>query len=234
MARLARIVAPGYPHHVTQRGNRRQQTFFRDEDYAEYSRLLAASCARCETRVWAYCLMPNHVHLILVPSRPDGLRCAVAEAHRRYTRRVNLREGWQGHLWQERFHSFMMDEPHLLAAARYLENNPVRAGLCSSAEEWQWSSARAHLAGRDDALVQVAPLLELVSDWGSYLREPVPGDLCERLHAHLRTGRPLGSEGFLKDLERRLGRPLRPRKPGPKPKRGGDRGKGDLLDAGAN
>ncbi len=219
MVRLARVVAPGYPHHVTQRGNRRQQTFFCDDDYAEYRHLMAAFCDQCGTQVWAYCLMPNHVHLISVPRDEDGLRCAIAEAHRRYTRRINSREGWRGHLWQERFHSFVMDERYLLAAVRYVENNPVRAGLRAVAEDWRWSSARAHLREQDDELVQVSPMLERVPDWRSYLREPSADDLPEAIHAHMRTGRPLGSEAFIEQLENSLRRPLRRKKPGPKPKR---------------
>jgi REP element-mobilizing transposase RayT len=112
MARVARVVAPGLPHHVTQRCNRRQQVFFTDEDFAEYQHLMASSCEGCGTQVWADCLMLNHVHLIMVPGEEDGLRCAVAEAHRRYTRMINFRQGWRGHLWQERFHSVVMDEQY--------------------------------------------------------------------------------------------------------------------------
>ncbi|EIC23702.1 transposase [Thiorhodovibrio frisius] len=123
-------VVPGLPHHVTQRGNRRQQTFFSDDDYAEYRRLLALFCRACETQVLAYCFMPNHVHLILVPATEFGLRDAFGEDHRRYTRMINFRQGWRRHLWQDRFHSFVMDERHLIAAARYVDLNPVRARLC--------------------------------------------------------------------------------------------------------
>ena len=220
MARLARVVAPGLPHHITQRGNRRQTTFFSDEDYAEYRRLMARYCAKCGTQVWAYCLMPNHVHMIMVPADEDGLRCAIGEAHRRYTRMINQRQDCRGHLWQERFHSFVMDEAHLLAVARYLERNPVRAGLCESPEDWPWSSARAHLAGEDDELVQVAPLLRLVPDWARYLKEPDPLGLADAIHRHMSTGRPLGSQSFVRVLEERLDRPLLPRKRGPKPKQG--------------
>ena len=220
MARIARVVVPGLAHHVTQRGNRRQQIFFGDEDFAEYRRLMAVSCRECGTRVWAYCLMPNHVHLIMVPSSADGLRCAVAEAHRRYTRMINLREGWRGHLWQERFHSFVMDEPHLLAAARYVERNPARAGLCDHAQDWPWSSADAHLRGANDALVEVRPLLKLIPDWRGYLCAPDADGLAEQLNLHSRTGRPLGTDDFVKRIEVRLARRLRPRKPGPKPKGG--------------
>ena len=131
MARMARLVVPGHPHHLTQRGARRMAVFFGDEDYRAYLALLAEWCDAADTRVWAYCLMPNHIHLILVPATEDGLRAALGETHRRYTRRVNAREGWRGHLWQERFHSFAMDEDYLLACARYVELNPVRARLAA-------------------------------------------------------------------------------------------------------
>ncbi len=219
MARIARIVVPDLPHHVTQRGNRRQQTFFCDEDYEEYLRLMATFCMRCATEVWAYCLMPNHVHLVMVPRHGDGLRCAIGEAHRRYTRRINFREGWRGHLWQERFHSFVMDERYTLAAVRYIETNPVRAGLCAHAGDWRWSSARAHLRGEDDALVKVSPLRGIVSDWSQYLNEPSSEHLVSDLHRHMRTGRPLGEDVFIELLEHKLELRLRPKKPGPKPRK---------------
>src|SRR5277367_1716111 len=150
MARLARVVAAGIPHHVTQRGNRGQSVFFEDGDYRAYMALLAEGCANAGVAVWGYCLMPNHIHLIMVPHDEAGLREALGETHRRYTRRVNFREGWRGHLWQGRFASVPMDEPHLLACARYVELNPVRARLAGRAEDWPWSSVHAHLAGRDD------------------------------------------------------------------------------------
>src|SRR5512137_3121050 len=118
MARIARVVAPGFAHHVTQRGNRRQQAFFRDDDYRAYRALMAQWCQSCGVAVWAYCLMPNHSHLIVVPRSEDGLRRAIGEAHRRYTRLVNFRKKWKGHLWQGRFASFLMDEKYLLAATR--------------------------------------------------------------------------------------------------------------------
>lgn len=157
MARLARVVIPGMPHHITQRGNRRQPTFFRDADFTAYLELMATWCEKQAVQVWAYCLMPNHVHLIAVPKRADGLRRAIGEAHRRYTRYVNFREGWRGHLWQGRFASYVLDESHLLAAARYVELNPVRAGLATAPSDYRWSSAWAHLKGKDDGLVRVSP-----------------------------------------------------------------------------
>ncbi len=218
MARLARAVLAGVPHHVTQRGNRRQQVFFGEGDYAAYRHLLAEGCRNAEVRVWAYCLMPNHVHLILVPSDPDGLRAALGEAHRRYTRHVNLREGWRGYLWQGRFASFPMDDRYLLACARYIELNPVRAGLARVPQAWRWSSAAAHLGGRDDGLVEAAPLLVMMPDWRAFLAAALEDGDLRRIRTHERTGRPLGTEAFVCDLERRIGRPLAPRKPGRKPK----------------
>ncbi|MSP67090.1 MAG: transposase [Alphaproteobacteria bacterium] len=217
MARLARVVVPGVPHHVTQRGNRRQKTFFGEDDYAAYLALVAEGCRAAGVQVWAYCLMPNHVHMIMVPRDPDGLRAALGEAHRRYTRHVNLRRDWRGYLWQGRFASFPMEEPHLLAGARYVELNPVRAKLARRARDWRWSSARAHLTGEDDALVRVRPLLDLAPDWAGLLAAGLDDAEREAIRAAERTGRPLGSKAFVARLERRLGRTLARQKRGPKP-----------------
>jgi len=195
------------------------ETFFRDEDYAVYIELMAQWCARCQVAVWAYCLMPNHVHLIAVPQTPDGLRLAMGEAHRRYTRHVNFREGWRGHLWQGRFASFVMDEDHLLTAIRYVELNPVKAGLAETPGAYAWSSARAHLARKDDALVQVQPMLAHVGDWAGYLALDMDEREAALMRRHERTGRPLGDAGFIAGLESQLGRFLRKRKPGPKPRK---------------
>jgi putative transposase len=216
MARLARVVIPGLPHHITQRGNRRQQTFFNDDDYAEYLALMAQWCKELGVEVWCYCLMPNHVHLIAVPQSEDGLRRAIGEAHRRYTRRINFREGWRGHLWQGRFASFVMDEPYLLAAARYIELNPVRAALAVAPSDYRWSSAPAHLAGKDDALARVSPLLEMAGNWRRLLTSAATEEEIETFRRHERTGRVLGDEDFQARLEKNLGRLLRRQKPGPK------------------
>ena len=214
MARLARLVIPGLPHHITQRGNRRQQTFFCDEDYAAYVELMADWCKERGVEIWAYCLMPNHVHLIAVPESEDGLKRAIGEAHRRYTRRINFREKWRGCLWQGRFASFVMDEPYLLAATRYVELNPVRAVLATDAADWPWSSAKAHLSGCDDRLTKVAPMLAMVADWRGFLNSAIPEEELQDLREHGRTGCPLGSVSFVAHLEQAVGRILRPRKAG--------------------
>lgn len=165
MPRRARLVVPGIAHHVTQRGTRRQPTFFGPDDYRLYLRLLRFGCGKAGTAVRGWCLMPNHVHLILVPRTEDGLRAALAETHRRYTWIVNRRQEWQGHLWQDRFASFPMDERHLIACSRYVELNPVRAGLAARAEDWAWSSARAHLGLAGDGLTDVGALGWPAGDW---------------------------------------------------------------------
>lgn len=159
--------------------------------------------------------MPNHVHLVMVPSREDGLRAALGESHRRYTRRVNARYEWRGHLWQERFHSFPMDEPYLIATVRYVEQNPVAGGLCEHAGDWPWSSASAHLRGQNDRLVDVRPMLELIDDWAKYLTDVQDVSLEQQISTHSRTGRPLGDARFVQTLERLTGRVLNPRPRGP-------------------
>ena len=230
MARLARTVIPGAPHHVTQRGNRRLPIFFGDDDRRLYLALVSEGCAKADVRCLGWCLMDNHVHLILVPGSADGLRAALGEAHRRYTRAVNFREGWRGYLFQGRFASYAMDDAHLLAALRYVENNPVAARLVEQAEDWPWSSARSHLAGRrarGDHLTDLAALAGIVPNWRAYLRHgteagglgPVGEAVAEAIEARLRTGRLLGAEEWIKVQETQLGRSLQPQRRGPKLKR---------------
>ena len=215
MPRKARVVVPDYPHHVTQRGVRRQTVFLHPDDWPVYKLLIARACARAATRVLAYCLMPNHVHFVMVPAHVDGLRGALADPHRRYAMRVNAREGWTGHLWQERFYSVVLDAPHLIAAVGYVERNPVRAGLCDSEQDWPWSSAGERAAA--------GPLLvdhELRQRLWPCSPPDTASVLCAEeasLRKHTRSGQPLGSEAFVERLEVWIGRSLRPRRPGPKP-----------------
>ena len=225
MARLPRMVLPGIAHHVTQRGNRRERTFFDDGDYALYLDLLADAAPRAGVEIWSYCLMPNHVHIVAVPAHADGLRQCFRHVHRHYTGYVNARQRWTGHLWQGRFSSVAMDEPHLVTALRYVALNPVRARLVARAQEWPWSSTRAHLTGADDRVVRVAPALERVGDFAAFLGEPFDDALG---YAALRkaesVGRPVGSREWLADMEAGTGLRLTPGKRGPKPKAGGIEG----------
>jgi len=217
MARLPRLVLPGIAHHVTQRGNRRERTFFEDGDYDLYLDLLREAAERARTDIWSYCLMPNHVHIILVPSDEDGLRSTFGDLHRRYTGFINARMRTTGHLWQGRFGSVAMDEGHLVAAFRYVALNPVRARMVRRAPDWRWSSTRALCAGKDDWIVKVAPVLERVGDFTAFLGEAFDEAFT---YAALRKaesiGRPIGSPEWLADMEARTGRKLARGKPGPK------------------
>ncbi|MFC3079081.1 transposase [Phenylobacterium terrae] len=200
MPRSGRIVYPHVPHHVTQRGNRRAPIFFEPGDQEFYLGLLAEQTRKHAAEVWAFCLMPNHVHLILTPGDERGLGRAMGEVHRLYALRINARHGWSGHLFQDRFASVPMGEDHLVAAFRYVATNPVRAGLAERAQDWRWSSVHAHLAGRDTRLVRVAPLLARVGDIAELLETSEDADArYSEAFAALRqaelTNRPLGVTG---------------------------------------
>ena len=218
MARIARVIAPGLPHHVTQRGNRRQTTFFTEDDYCYYLALLQEWSSKHNVLVWAYCLMPNHVHLIVVPQSEEGLRQAIGETHRRFSRRINFRMGWRGHLWQGRFSSCPMDENYLLAAVRYVERNPLVAGLVPAVEDYLWSSARHYLGLCKDPLIRKSPLGDMVDDWKCFLERESDAVSCETIQRAERTGRPIGSAGFVHQVEKLTGRTLARKKPGPKAK----------------
>ncbi len=211
------MVIPDFPHHVVQRGVRRMDVFFSADDRQEYLALLSQSASKHALDFFAWCLMSNHAHFVVLPREETSLARTFGEAHRRYTRMVNFREGWRGHLWQERFHSYPMDERHLLAAVRYVEMNPVNAGLVEKAEDWEWSSARYHLGINSfDRLVREQSLFGLVKDWREYLTPPDAScrDNTTNYELHLRTGRPLGSSDFLNRLERLTGTTLRRKKGG--------------------
>lgn len=219
MARLARAVFPGIPHHVTQRGNGRQQTFFDEADYALYRDLLTEHSTAAGVEVWAWVLMPNHVHLILNPSDADGLRRALAPTHRAYAGHIHARLKRTGHFWQGRFGCVAMDEAHLAAALRYLALNPVRARLCARATDWPWSSVHAQL-GRPagDGLTTTAPVAERYPDFAEMLAAGEDEARTDRLRRAESIGRPLGDADFITALEARSGRTLQPGRRGPKPK----------------
>jgi putative transposase len=209
MPRSARIVVPGLPHHVTQRGNRRQETFFDAADYTLYLDLLTRHACALGVGCWAWCLMPNHVHLVLVPARPEALAALMQRVHQAYTLAVNAREGWTGCLWQGRFASYAMDEGHALAAVRYVELNPVTARLCDSARDWVWSSAAAHLDGRLDPLLTRPAFLDRIPDWAAYLETGLNPQIEARIGLFDGPGYPMGEAGWLCELEQRLGQSLR-------------------------
>jgi putative transposase len=223
MPRAARFVLPNAPHHVTQRGNRRQQTFFSDGDYLTYLMLAREACAKAGVEIWSYCLMPNHVHLIAVPQTTESLAVAIGEIHQRYTRHINRRERWTGYLWQGRFSSFAMDPDYLVQCARYVGLNPVRAGLTLRASEWSWSSVNAHLKRQDDILVRVEPLLRAIGqDMTRFFEVDVAEEGARKLRRAAQLGKPLGASQWVKALEASYGLTLEGRERGRPPHKKGD------------
>ena len=217
MSRLARVIIPNIPHLVTQRGNGGARVFFSDDDYALYLKLLKAACVTEKIRCLGYVLMPNHVHLVLVPRDDTGLSKAMSTVHRAYAGHLNARRKKTGHFWQGRFGCVAMDREHALNALRYVLLNPVRAKLCTKPEQWDWSSSKAYLKARDDGLTDTKDMLSICPDMKSLVEARPEQDMAEMLLRRSETiGRPLGSVAFLNKLERKLGRTLKAAKRGPK------------------
>jgi putative transposase len=206
---MARVVVPGVPHHITQRGNRRENIFLVRSDYRRYLRLLEEYAPERRLDILAYCLMPNHVHLVAVPAAEDTLASILKPVHLRYAQHVNRSQGLSGRVWQGRYYSCPMDPSHTAAAIRYVECNPVRAGVEARAVNYEWSSAAAHAGLRRDKLL-VPDIDQWVSceDWATWLTEAVPEALLGRLRLFTRTGRPLGDDGFVRTLEEQSDRRL--------------------------
>ena len=219
MPRISRIVAVDYPHHITQRGVRSLDIFSNDYDRNQYLQFIKEEAQRYEMEILAWCLMTNHVHFIALPHNELSLAKGFGEAHKRYTRMKNFRDNVRGYLFQGRFGSCVLDERHLLAAVRYVENNPVAAGIVKHAWDYLWSSAAYHVGNiDDDILVKERDLYGLVKDWWTYL-EDKEEDTFHAVRKATRTGRPAGDYDFIIKIENLTGRLLRRGKPGPK-KRG--------------
>jgi len=210
-------VFPGVPHHVTQRGNHREQVFFDSADPEAYLCLLHAHARLQQLTVFAYCLMPNHVHLVVVPHDVHGMHRALRAVHSQYAQRVNRMRQTSGHLWQGRYRSSPLDSNHFLNAIRYVELNPVSAGMVAAAEEYRWSSAAAHCGLRHDPLLEPShqsSLLKGIQNWSSWLARGVPEELQTTLRRHEQRNLPCGSQEFIDQLERSAGRALTFRKRG--------------------
>lgn len=217
MARFARVIAVGVAHHVTQRGTGRQFILNGDADRQVYLDLLRENAARHKASLIGYCLMSNHVHLILVPAEGDALANALRHAHGRYAAYWNAKHGSSGHVWQGRYYSCPLDQPHLWEALRYAELNPVRAGMVAEAESWRWSSAGAHCGGTEaDGWLAMKEWAArwTASNWRQYLAAGVGESEIAAVRAYTHTGRPLGSEEFVRELEEKTKRLLAPRRGG--------------------
>jgi putative transposase len=211
MPRIGRIVVRGYPHHITQRGNYRHTVFIEKPDYGRYLDWLEIYARKNSLLFLAYCLMPNHVHYIAIPENDDSLAKTFNACHMRYSQYFNRKKRSYGHLWQGRFYSCVLDEPHLYAAIRYIENNPVRAKLAKTGEDWDWSSARYHLAGEKSilTLVDVDKYLN-INNWKDYLMQTDDPGIIANIKANTLTGRPLGNDTFVTRIERIFNLRLRP------------------------
>ena len=213
MARVARVVAEGYPHHITQRGNNRQVVFNDDEDRQEYLSLIKSHSKKYNLDILAYCLMKNHIHFIAVPNAPDSLAKTFNFAHMRYSQYYNKRNGMCGHLWQGRFYSCAMDEKGVYACARYIENNPVRANVAHEVCAYEWSSARVHCGIDKKDEFGVNRLFDYIDgsceSWKKFIQEKENRGEMERIKTHTMKGLPIGEEGFIKKLENKLSRVLK-------------------------
>ncbi len=225
MARLRRVIAPGLPHHVTQRGNQKANVYRDEQDRNVYSRLLLERSRQYSIDILSYCLMTNHIHMVVVPYRKDSLSKGLRDAHGLYAAYFNRKYNRTGHLWQGRFYSCVLDEFGLWSAVRYVERNPVRAGMVKRAELYRWCSAAAHCGFREDPLLaKWVPPKGPTFNWSAWLASEEAQDELESLREKTKTGRPWGSDTFIEQLESKLGRPLKPQKGGrpfskkPKPK----------------
>lgn len=212
MPRLARNVFPDVPHHVTQRGNRREDVFFKDEDRHVYLKWLGKYCKKWQVEVLAYCLMTNHIHLILKPGTEEGLQRVLKPLHMRYAQRVNKAKGWKGHLWQGRFFSSPLDEAYTWSAIRYVERNPVRVGMVERAEDYPWSSAAAHCGLVKDPLLASPSKMERAiteSGWSNWLALPEEENTINMLRRNVEKGLPCGCDAFIDTLEKLANKSLR-------------------------
>ena len=232
MPRIARVVVPGMPHHVTHRGVRRSAVFRDEEDFSLYLRLFRIACHRFLLRIWAYCLMTNHVHFVAVPEKPDSIAKVFHWCNGIYDKRFNEKYGLTGNTWEYRPHSSVLDEGYTFNAIRYVERNPVRAHMVANASDYPWSSARVHCGIATDALVDLSwPGLKEIADWAAWLEIPNNQHDEGVLRKKTFTGRPCGDQGFVRSIEGLTGRVLSPKKPGPKPNDKGGRSLfSDILD----
>jgi len=223
MPRNARIVAVGVPQHITVRGSRRQDVFFSDEDRMRYLAWLCEYSERFQFPVFAYCLMTNHVHIVGTPLNEIGMGRMMRILNARHSQAVNKSQGWTGHLWQSRYFSTMLDESHLHKAVRYVEQNPVRAGMVSYAADYPWSSAGCHCGMKMDPVLSGDPAWSgALDDWPRLLRENLDDETVQSLRACTSSGRACGDEDFMARLSGLVGRSVE-RRPRGRPRiKGGD------------
>ncbi|MFA4842720.1 MAG: transposase [Candidatus Omnitrophota bacterium] len=222
MPRIARVVAVGLPHHITQRGNYQQDVFLDEDERSQYLDWIQEYSIKYGLSILTYCLMRNHVHFIATPTKEDSLAKTFNTAHMRYSQYFNKKLKQRGHLWQGRFYSCVLDEPHLILSARYIERNPVRAGMVEKPWQWAWSSASAHIGRSESMHIKLGDFLGIVdmshAYWKDYIDSPEKDDFLQNIRSHTLAGWPLGTVAFVEKLEDTFQRKLcalsvgRPRK----------------------
>ncbi|MCB0273083.1 MAG: transposase [Bdellovibrionales bacterium] len=218
MPRIPRVVIPGYPHHIVNRGNRRQDVFFQETDYQYYLEMLSLFSRIYEVQIASYCLMTNHIHLVAIPSDENSMSQMMVDVQRAYTRMINFREGWRGCLWQGKYFSSPMDEKHAVETARYIELNPVKAKMVKDFGDYPYSSAGFHLGKYLNDPVIKNPYFDFTSqEWRDFVESGIKNDEEESIliETRVQTGRPMGDDTFIEKLEKLTGRNLRPQKSGP-------------------
>ena len=213
MPRIARVVAVGLPHHITQRGNYRQDVFTNPDDRRQYLAWIREYSIKYGLSILVYCLMQNHVHFIAIPNESDSLARTFNAAHMRYAQYFNKKLKQRGHLWQGRFYSCVLDEFHLMLAARYIERNPVRAGLVKKPWQWPWSSAIIHTNGKESRpFIELGDLFGIMGmscgSWEKYIDSAEEENFLQRIRKHTFTGRPLGTMAFIERLQEKFSRRL--------------------------
>ena len=210
MPRIARVVAAGYPHHITQRGNYQQKIFSDDADRIKYLSLLKEESSRYHLLILAYCLMSNHVHFMAVPQSEDSLGKVFKYTNMKYSQYYNNKMKVSGHLFQGRFFSCVLDERHMIACTRYIERNPVRANLVRKPYLWSYSSAKIHCGIDQDDPLETNQLFAYIEkepkEWKEFIEAPDNLDEMKGIREKTRAGRPLGPNDFIERLEEQLKR----------------------------
>jgi len=221
MPRQIRIVIPHEAHHITQRGNYRQEIFEDDNDFKQYLIWLNEYSKKHKIDILAYCLMMNHVHIIGTPENEKSFGNTLNTLAMRYSQHVNRKRKSNGHVWQGRFFSCILDEAHLYRAIRYVENNPVRAKMVKNAWNYRWSSAQTHVGMGEKSIITLKSILDMKpTEWKAYLKED-DAEMTSEMRLKTRRGLVVGKEAFVKGLEKKLGRSLKCLDPG-RPKKGVD------------
>jgi putative transposase len=218
MSRTVRVVVPGMPMHITQRGSRRFDVFRDEADRIDYLKLLRVCCRDYHFRIVAYCLMTNHVHYVAIPEQLDSISRLFHRLNGAHSQRFNRKYGFVGHLWQERPFSCVLEPSHLVNAVRYVEQNPARAKMVGQSSDYPWSSAKAHCSGSEDSWLDVEAPSFTIKDWREWLNNDSEAEADRFIRECTATGRPCGDDVFVKQIEETTKRDFTRMKPGPKPK----------------